>query len=309
MITQRAAACASLLSSQLQPRGTFGFDNTEVYSTGNGSVADVGWVRGGGGGGETRVEEAFPDGASLIARLNIAPPSVERGASSMVDLHTAPRPPADQTVLYNPESFWSEAWVGEGAAASCLYFADCGHGVTDVPPDDGVSEVRCFPRGIEQFAAFVDEQGFWCEEERLRARIRGEAVELVVGEARAWVLREQLQPIRKLRGLAQGSRCELVPFLDEYDDGDDGEGDDPQLPLDRSAWPHTLAFILDPTAPLEPLESARRILTTHLHPHMLREHKSRIQNELFGLKVNAFELGYRALWKAVAAATSEVEAM
>ena len=86
-----------------------------------------------------------------------------------------------------------------------------------------------------------------------------------MGEARAWVLHEQLQPIRKLRGLVQGSRCELVPFLEEYDDGDDGddgEGDDLQLesansgravqvvqvryPFDESAWPHTLAFILPP---------------------------------------------------------------
>ena len=327
-LSQRAAACASLLSSQLQPRGTFGFDKTEVYATGNGSVADVGWVR---RGGQTSGYRPAGEAVSLIARLNIAPPSVERGASAMVDLHTAPRPPADQTVQYNPESFWGEAWIGEGAAASCLYFAWLGHGVTDVPPEDGVSEVRSFPRGMEQFAAFLDEQGFWCEEERLRARIRGECVELVVGQARAWVPCEQLQPIRKLRGLAHGSRCELVPFLEEYvygDDGDDsdgGEGDDLQLesanaggavqvldiryPFDESAWPHTLAFILDPTAPLKPLERARRILTTHLLPHSKQQLKSGIQNELFRLKVNAFELGYRALWKAVAAATNEVELM
>ena len=132
-------------------------------------------------------------------------------------------------------------------------------------------------------------------------------------------------------GEVETRKGELVPFLEEYVDGDDGddsdggEGDDLQLesanagravqvldiryPFDESAWPHTLAFILDPTAPLEPLERARRILTTHLLPHSKQQLKSGIQNELFRLKVNAFELGYRALWKAVAAATNEVELM
>ena len=321
----REAACARLLETQLQPRGTFGFDDGEVYSTGNGSVADVGWVRRGGAGGTTRVEDDFPDGASLIARLNIAPPSVERGASSVIDPATAPRPLAEQPVHYDPRSGWAEAWIGEGVAASCLYVdLTYGHGLRDVPPDEGVSEVRTFPRGMAQFAQHVDEHGYWCEDDRLRARLEGTAVELVVGEARAWVLREQLQPIRKLRGLAVGSRCELVPFLEEYEGEGEGEGenggDDPagtsgakvvdvSYPFEEAAWPHTLAFILEPLEPLEPLRRARQILASHLHPVTKQHHKRRVQAELWRLKVNAFELGYRALGKAVDAAEREVEAI
>ena len=75
-----------------------------VYSTGNGSVADVGWVANAGG---TGVEESYPDAATLIDRLNINPPRIERGVSMMLQ---GPRPPADEVVAYNAESGWAEAW-------------------------------------------------------------------------------------------------------------------------------------------------------------------------------------------------------
>ena len=47
---ERMHAARTLLAKQLQPRGSFGFDSASVYSTGNGSVADVGWMSGGGDG-------------------------------------------------------------------------------------------------------------------------------------------------------------------------------------------------------------------------------------------------------------------
>ena len=143
-----------------------------------------------------------------------------------------------------------EAWIGEGAAAACLYVGlTWGNGLTDAPPAEGVSEVRCFPRHgrVRRVRRRV---GLRCEDDRLRARIRGTAVELVVGGASAWLLRDRADP--QAPRLAEGSRCELVPF-DEYVDEDEAaeagsEDAAAEYPFDEDAWPHTLAFILDPGA-------------------------------------------------------------
>ena len=87
------------------------------------------------------------------------------------------------------------------------------------------------------------------------------------------------------------------------------EGGSGSLAFDESAWADTLAFIIDPAAPLEPLQRARRVLMTSFNPGRARDRKRRIELELFRMKVNATALGYRALAKAVDAAAKEVEAM
>ena len=297
--SERIDACRKLLVQQLQPRGTFGFSNAGVYSTGNGSVADVGWVANAGG---TRVEESYPDAATLIDRLNINPPRIERGASMMLQ---GPRPPADEVVAYNAESGWAEAWVGEGGTAFAVYIhMNYGEGFKAMPPEDGVSEVMSFPQGMREFVAFIEERGFWTDEPVLQARVDGRAIELVVGGSSSWVLREQLQPIKKLRGLAEGERCELEPFLDEYEEAGDEEGDDASLPFDANAWAPCLAYLLKPDEPLEPLREARAM--TNYRP-AYRRHT--ITSQLFNIKVNAVELGWRALEKAANAAMDEVDAM
>ena len=317
-LAERVAACKSLLERQLQPRGTFGLDGSHVYSTGNGSVADVGWMRYGGGGGNTNVEASYPDAASLIGRLNFAPPRLERGVSMMLQ---GPCPRPEETVVYNPASGWAEAWIGAGEGADCLYVdLTWGNAICEEAPDDGVSEVRCFPRGMPEFAAFVEDQGYWCNDERLRARIAGTAIELIVAGTSTWVLRDQLKPIRRLQGLEEGSRCEVVRFLTERVDAeaqvagngggftDDTEGaiggDGVGEPFEVSAWPDCMAFLLHPDAPLRPLEEARGRIN-----YLSQSSRRKLVAELFRIRVNAAWLGSRALEKAANAASDEVGAM
>ena len=321
----RIKASKDLLVQQLQPRGTFGFNGGAVFSTGNGSVADVGWVRNAGG---TAVEDRYPAAAALMDRLNLQPPLIERGASIMLQ---GPPPPPDTTLYYDPTSGWAEAWIassspragtGGGVAAadggtapvgvsdgdaetytSCLYVdLTYGEPVQAEPPEDGVSEVRCFPGGIKEFASFVEDHGFWVEEPVLAARLKGRAIELVVDGKSEWVLRTQLQPIRKLRALAEGSVCELNQgFLDDQDDEEEGEVGDG---FSEEAWPHCVAFLRDPSKPLVPLAEARS-WTTYRPMYRKRE----VDRQLFRLKSNAFELGWPALRKAADAAIKEVDAM
>ena len=290
-----------LLAAQLQPRGTFGFDSRSVYSTGNGSVADVGWMRSRtiSDGGNT--EAAYPDAASLIHRLNLAPPTVERGTSMMLQ---APRTQGGEVVTYNAESCWAEVWIGEGQGADCLYVdMTWGSAINDTPPDDGVSEVKCFPGGMGEFATYVEEQGFWTDDETMRARLDGKAVELVVAGQSSWGLTQQLAPIVRLRDLPEGSRCELGAHLDAFeDDAPGGEADEYRLPFKPSAWADAFAFIKDPSEPLVPLAEARRMRKPlHSYQH------SQYTRALFGIKVNAVVLGYRALEKAANAALEEVD--
>ena len=81
---ERMQASANILKRQLKPRGTFGLDSTSVYSTGNGAIADIGWINNGGNNGGI-VGEAMPESVTLINRLNLAPPSLDRGLSMMID--------------------------------------------------------------------------------------------------------------------------------------------------------------------------------------------------------------------------------
>ena len=64
------------------------------------------------------------------------------------------------------------------------------------------------------------------------------------------------------------------------------------------------AFIVDPAVVLEPLAEARS--RTTYRPQWL---KRQCTTQLFDIKVNARQLGYPALEKAVDAAMREVEAM
>jgi hypothetical protein len=202
---------------------------------------------------------------------------------------------------------------GDGDADGELLYVDLTYGaaVTDESPEDGVSEVRHFPHGMAEFRAFVEEQGFWVEDPGLRARLEGRAIELVVtirGERqRAWLEREKLQPIRRLRGLAEGSRCKLESFLDGPPDEEDGGGGGEDLAGHRfgsDVWPDCLAFIRDPSAPLAPLAQARQWTT-----YKPKARKRQLVSRLFDIKVNALVLGYPALRKAADAAMSELDEM
>lgn len=121
-----------------------------------------------------------------------------------------------------------------------------------------------------------------------------------------WATCEQLQPTRKLRSLAEGSRCEVASFLAEFNDEEEVRvaDDANSLPFQAEAWTACFAFIVDPAVVLEPLAEARS--RTTYRPQWL---KRQCTTQLFDIKVNARQLGYPALEKAVDAAMREVEAM
>ena len=300
-LSERLEACGTLLTQQLQPRGTFGFDSSDVYSTGNGSVADVGWVRH--AGTDTGIHRDYPDAASLIGRLNLQPPRVERGISMLLD---GPRPAPEEAVSFNAASGWAEAWIGEGERA-CFVYVDLTYGeaLREQPPEEGVSEVRSFTSMVE-FAAFVESEGFWTDDARLQARLEGRAIELVVGGVSSWVRRAQLQPVRRLRALAEGSRCELEAYLEDELDEDESDEEEDFVGFVAAAWPHCLAFLQDSTAPLEPLKQAIAFTHHHYRPSFrFNEFRSQLRN----IRSNAHELGFRALREAADAALLELEAM
>ena len=73
-----------------------------------------------------------------------------------------PRPSVDELAWYNAESAWAEAWVGEGEAAFAVYIHMAyGEGFRATPPEDGLYKVVCFPRGVGEFAAYIEAKGFW----------------------------------------------------------------------------------------------------------------------------------------------------
>ena len=107
---------ATLLARQLQPRGKFGIGSGggEVYSTGNGRVADIGWLAG--GGRDVDVDLGCSGGAEApITRLNMLPPVLRRGASYFELAATVASP----KLVFNQESRWAEHIVRAG----CLLLA------------------------------------------------------------------------------------------------------------------------------------------------------------------------------------------
>ena len=208
---ERMQASANILKRQLKPRGTFGLDSTSVYSTGNGAVADIGWINNGGNNGGI-VGETMPESVTLINRLNLAPPSLDRGLSMMIDEPLPMHQLKDfkygvweeqdvEPVEYNPASSWMEVWVGqhserqnvepwwenvyrwvnsedsedEGRPTVLYVDTSLRDPFTLEPPDDGVSEVRTFPGGFGEFRAFCEAEGYYTDDDALQARLRSAA--------------------------------------------------------------------------------------------------------------------------------------
>ena len=205
--------------------------------------------------------------------------------------------------------------MGEGEDASVVYLdLTWGSGMRAEPPEEGVSSVLTFPAGFAQFGAYVEEQGHWVEDDpALDARIRGEAIELVLqSHGQSYFLcREQLQCVRRLSALAEGSRCELESFLEaaEAEAASDGVGsDDDAAPGDKrdskqyedgfdpSHWPAVFAYLKRPEQPL-------RALAEFLNaqgPFRQRMWR-RCISELIGIQTSAQALRCRALVKAAEA--------
>jgi hypothetical protein len=195
--------------------------------------------------------------------------------------------------------------VGEGATAFCVYLDGSEFRFTSEAPAEGVSAVRCFPHGIVEFAAVIEGEGLWTDDEVLQARVDGTAVELVVAGSSTWVLRSQLEPIRTLRGLRQGGRCELEAFLEAYEEeqGEEEEMEPVTHAFDTEAWRDVAAFILNPHEPLPALADARDIRYGY------RRQQQCITRMLVGVQTNAWHLRFPPLLKAATEAISEVAAM
>jgi hypothetical protein len=314
-LDERMRGSRARLVRQLQPHGSFGLDSSSVYSTGNGSVADVGWMaRGGDGGGN--MGRAYPETVSLISRLNLAPPRIERGLSAMLE---APQPVQDpvrhfmgdeQPLVYNPESSWVEAWVGEerGAEPQTVLYLDTSFGqpLTLIPPvAQGVSEVRSFPGGFGEFGSYCDAEGFFTHDAVLEALMAGKAIALLVpGAPASYVTKAQLRPVKLLQGIAEGMRCELVPLLKEADEAAELDEHEEAFEEGRFVrnWPAVYEFLLRPERPLAPLAQFRGA-----SQYYRGRFRSAWRSEIFEIQVSALHLGFRALWKAADAADKEMQ--
>lgn len=100
-IQERFQRRKEMLLEQLQPRGRFGADDSLVYSTGNGSVADIGWLS-----KYTMSRPPTTWGARdqgdlpLVESLNAVPP-LGRGASYLLE-------GASPSLPWNPHADWAE---------------------------------------------------------------------------------------------------------------------------------------------------------------------------------------------------------
>lgn len=108
----RREARQALLQEQLVPRGRFGADSEEVYSTGNGSYADIGWRASSKDWWHSGVTKMAA--AAKLERFNFTPP-LDRGLSWCLE----PQHSASKATVWNPESPWAEHQVqvqgGQGA--------------------------------------------------------------------------------------------------------------------------------------------------------------------------------------------------
>lgn len=157
----RRARRAELLGEQLQTRGVFGVDDSEVYTTRNGSYADIAWV--------SQVspldlhclsDEDNDNVCSIVSQVNMAPPVVGRGSSYLAQLQVS--------CDYNPESPWVQYVIGPPETALILFVNTRTFKYQEsVPKSDGVHEARA----VDSCQEFVN-QGFWTDDESLSTRLK-----------------------------------------------------------------------------------------------------------------------------------------
>jgi len=303
-----------------------------VYSTGNGSVADVGWVARNDGGA---VEDHDAAAATLIGRLNLAPPRLARGMSAMAE---APLPPADgDPVEYSPQSAWEEHWVGEGPRALVLYVDPRSEFRYQLePPRDGVSEaraallpppatrttgphadtpqVRSFPGGMDEWAAWAFTEGVYSDDDDLSARVAGEAIHLHTLERGGGRLIDAWVHPRLLSGCAAlAATVKLAAGLAGCLDVDLDELDALEEEPDVDAWPAFLAFLKEPDATLLPVavyEASARPYKNFPRPHLDRMEagwRRTLEHGLRALRAEAVNFGCAALTCAVDAQLQRFE--
>eukprot|EP00933_Yihiella_yeosuensis_P053368 TRINITY_DN51602_c0_g1_i1.p1 TRINITY_DN51602_c0_g1~~TRINITY_DN51602_c0_g1_i1.p1 ORF type:complete len:708 (+),score=91.94 TRINITY_DN51602_c0_g1_i1:53-2176(+) len=160
---------AALLEEQLQPRGCFGADSSQVYSTGNGAVADIGWVK---GSGQSHSLGQYGDdkddglGMSVVESLNASPP-LGRGVSFLIE-------GVERGWHWNPESPWVEhsvRGVGNAPDATHVYVNHLVHEFKITPPEEGVSDVLYFDDRDTWLIAVGDD--LWTQDDEAWAVVLG----------------------------------------------------------------------------------------------------------------------------------------
>jgi len=150
----RKETASELLQEQLVPRSTFGVDCTVVYSTGNGCVADVGWVSNASERDDDENGRDFGTEIDTVSRFNAPPPVLGRGLSYLASLEFAAK--------YNASSSWAQYDIqGDDGLDSVIIFVDWSTWeCTADAPDDGVHGFRSFD-SRRLWAEFAAKEGIW----------------------------------------------------------------------------------------------------------------------------------------------------
>ena len=154
-MNERRERSAAMLKEQLKPRGMFGINGDNVYSTGNGQVTDVGWIGRGGADHDINQEATA---STQISRLNMAPPVLHRGASYIASLGIGSFP-----CETNHNSEVSEHHVGgqdDPENWQIFYVDDQSWTYSQVPPEEGVNTVKVW-KNLEDFQNHVEINGYY----------------------------------------------------------------------------------------------------------------------------------------------------
>lgn len=148
-----------LLKTQLTPRGRFGLSNDEVYSTGNGSPYDLGWIRG--QDNSDQYEEIEPV-VRLVKAMNEPPLKAERGVSDQ--LHGQSEDDTYNDFLAdqdNPLSEWVKHKITDNGTTRAIYASLETFVLATLPPNEGFCNVELF-NSTEEWLVHVQEYGyFW----------------------------------------------------------------------------------------------------------------------------------------------------
>lgn len=141
---------AELLREQLQPRGSFGLDGSNIYSTGNGESRDLAWLSNGGKKGTEddyswfEEHEDFFKISAMISQMSIPPPVLGRGLSFLTQYDGARAP-------FKAGSAWVQHIIGKENPHSVFVNTTASQHRTE-PPKEGVRSAVVFD-SIEEWQA------------------------------------------------------------------------------------------------------------------------------------------------------------
>lgn len=148
-----------LLKAQLTPRGKFGMSRDDVFSTGNGTPYDLGWIR---GQDDARYYDDREPVVRLVRAMNEPPLEPGRGVSDQ--LHGQLEDDTYDEIIANkdnPLSDWLKHKVTDHGITRAVYASVETFELTKTPPNEGFYDVELF-NSTEEWLAHVQEHGyFW----------------------------------------------------------------------------------------------------------------------------------------------------